>query len=152
MDAVRWRQIEGLYHAALERPAEERAAFVQQACGSDDVLRQEVESLLARDGLTGGPIDSPAWKESASVAQSDAGPQLAPGTELGPFKILGALGAGGMGAVYRATDSRLSRSVAIKVSHERFSGRFEREARAISALNHPHICTLYDVGPNYLVL
>ena len=74
------------------------------------------------------------------------------GTRLGPYQILGAIGAGGMGEVYRASDTRLGREVAIKVSSEQFTERFEREARAISALNHPHICTLYDVGPNYLVI
>jgi eukaryotic-like serine/threonine-protein kinase len=76
---------------------------------------------------------------------------LNPTQTLGPYKILGLLGEGGMGEVYLADDTRLGRKVAIKISRERFSGYFEREARAISALNHPNICTLYDVGPNYLV-
>ena len=74
------------------------------------------------------------------------------GTRVGPYEILGLLGAGGMGEVYRARDTRLGRQVAIKFSAEKFSERFEREARAVAALNHPHICTLYDVGPNYLVM
>src|SRR5271154_883948 len=74
------------------------------------------------------------------------------GDKLGPYEILAPIGAGGMGEVYRAHDSRLKRDVAIKVSQERFSDRFEREARAVAALNHPNICTLYDVGPNYLVM
>src|ERR1700680_3684002 len=77
---------------------------------------------------------------------------LAVGTKLGPYEILAPIGAGGMGEVYRARDPRLNRDVAIKVSQERFSDRFEREARAIAALNHPNICHLYDVGPNYLVM
>ena len=77
---------------------------------------------------------------------------LAPGTHLGPYEIESQLGAGGMGEVYRARDTRLDRTVAIKVSSEKFSDRFEREARSIAALNHPNICTLYDVGPNYLVM
>src|SRR6266571_2331169 len=77
---------------------------------------------------------------------------LTAGTKLGPYEILALIGAGGMGEVYRATDTRLHRDVAIKISAERFSERFEREARAIAALNHPNICTLYDVGPNYLVM
>src|ERR1035438_7151455 len=79
-------------------------------------------------------------------------PILVPGQSLGPYEVLSALGAGGMGEVYLARDTRLRREVAIKVSAERFSERFEREARAIAALNHPNICTLYDVGPNYLVM
>jgi eukaryotic-like serine/threonine-protein kinase len=72
--------------------------------------------------------------------------------KLGPYEILAPIGAGGMGEVYRAHDARLRRDVAIKVSAERFSERFEKEARAIAALNHPNVCTLYDVGPNYLVM
>src|SRR6478672_5999155 len=71
---------------------------------------------------------------------------------LGPYEILSPLGAGGMGEVYKARDTRLDRVVAIKVSKENFSERFDREARAVASLNHPHICSLYDVGPNYLVM
>jgi eukaryotic-like serine/threonine-protein kinase len=77
---------------------------------------------------------------------------LAPGTRLGPYQILSAIGSGAMGDVYRAKDTRLDRIVAIKVTREQFSARFDREARAIAALNNPHVCQLYDVGPNYLVM
>src|SRR5437899_4061532 len=77
---------------------------------------------------------------------------LSAGTRLGPYEILAPLGAGGMGEVYRARDPRMGREVAIKVSTERFSDRFEREVRAVAALNHSNICQVYDVGPNYLVL
>src|SRR3974390_3479217 len=77
---------------------------------------------------------------------------LAAGTKLGPYEIVAPLGAGGMGEVYRARDTRLDRIVAIKVAKEKFSERFEREAQAVAALNHPNICTLYDVGPNFLVM
>ena len=77
---------------------------------------------------------------------------LTPGTRLGPYEIVGAIGAGGMGEVHRARDSRLGRDVAIKVSKVTFDDRFQREARAIAALNHPNVCTLYDVGPDYLVM
>jgi serine/threonine protein kinase len=77
---------------------------------------------------------------------------LAPGTCLGPYEIVALIGAGGMGRVYRAHDTRLGRDVALKVADERFSDRFSREARTVAALNHPNICTLYDVGPNYLVM
>ena len=79
-------------------------------------------------------------------------PVLDAGDKLGPYQILSPIGAGGMGEVYKARDTRLDRTVAIKVSKEKFSERFEREARAIASLNHPHICTLHDVGPNYLVM
>ena len=77
---------------------------------------------------------------------------LSPGAKLGPYEILAQIGAGGMGEVYRAKDTRLGRTVAIKVLNKEHMQRFEREARAIAALNHPHICTLHDVGPDYLVM
>src|ERR1700733_9658389 len=77
---------------------------------------------------------------------------LSPGDKLGPYEILSALGAGGMGEVYRARDPRMGRDVAIKVSAERFSDRFSREVHAVAALNHPNICHLYDVGPDFLVM
>src|SRR6476469_6809907 len=77
---------------------------------------------------------------------------LTAGTRLGPYEILSSLGAGGMGEVYKARDTRLDRIVAVKISREQFSERFEREARAVAALNHPHICQIYDVGPEYLVI
>src|SRR6185295_14832464 len=77
---------------------------------------------------------------------------LSRGTQLGPYEVLESIGVGGMGEVYRGRDTRLGRAVAIKVANERFTDRFEQEARAVAALNHPNICTLYDVGPNYLVM
>ena len=77
---------------------------------------------------------------------------LATGSRLGPYEILASVGAGGMGEVYKARDTRLDRVVAIKLCAEQFNERFEREARSIAALNHPNICSLYDVGPNYLVM
>jgi eukaryotic-like serine/threonine-protein kinase len=77
---------------------------------------------------------------------------LSAGDKLGPYEILAPIGAGGMGEVYKARDTRLDRIVAIKVSKEQFSERFEREARTVAALNHPNICILYDVGPDYLVM
>ncbi len=77
---------------------------------------------------------------------------LSAGDKLGPYEILASIGAGGMGEVYRARDARLNRDVAIKVSDAQFSERFEREAKAIAALNHPNICQIYDIGPNYLVM
>jgi serine/threonine protein kinase len=101
-----------------------------------------VESLL-RPAV--GALDEPLWQ-----VLDDS--RLNPGAQLGPYEILGPLGSGGMGSVYRARDTRLGRTVAIKVSSARFSRRFEQEARAIAALNHPHICTLHDIGPNYLVM
>ena len=75
-----------------------------------------------------------------------------PGTRLGPYEIVDLIGSGGMGEVHKAIDTRLGRTVAIKLLFDTHTDRFEREARAIAALNHPHICTLYDVGPDYLVM
>jgi serine/threonine protein kinase len=77
---------------------------------------------------------------------------LSPGIRLGPYEIVAAVGSGGMGEVYKARDTRLNRTVAVKVSQEQFSERFEKEAQAVAALNHPNICQLYDVGPNYIVM
>ncbi len=144
MTPDRLRQIEELYHAARERSPESRAGLLAQA---DPDLRREVQSLLEQDGLA-GPMD----RAPAEVLEDSAVTPLAVGAQLGPYRIEGLLGEGGMGRVYRARDTRLGRMVALKIAHERFSSRFEREARAISSLNHPHVCTLHDVGPNYLVM
>jgi predicted Ser/Thr protein kinase len=137
------RQVEELYHAARE----DRAALNK----ADPELRHEVELLLAQDGRPGRMEQLPLQAPVTLLPDSTVTP-LAVGALLGPYKIEARIGAGGMGQVYRAADARLDRKVAIKISAQQFSARFEREARAISALNHPHICTLYDVGPNYLVM
>jgi hypothetical protein len=153
MTPIRWQEIERIYHAAQERPPAERAAFLAEACKSDPELRREVESLLAEDSSKTDAPGLPAWDVPAGITDADTTTApVIPGTQLGPYQIEGSLGKGGMGQVFRARDTRLGRAVAIKVSSARFSHRFEREARAISALNHPHICTLHDVGPNYLVM
>src|SRR5229473_3098670 len=148
MTPERLRQIEELYHLAREREPSERATFLTQACRGDEELRREVEQLLAQHASSDNILDSPA----ADLLASSTVAQLTQGTQIGPYKIEAALGAGGMGEVYRAVDTRLKRTVAIKVAKENFGERFEREARAIAVLNHPNICTLYDVGPNYLVM
>lgn len=144
-----WRRVEEVYHEALEHRPESRAAFVTAACGGDSSLRREVESLLAADGGK-ALVDQPAIDIAAELL--DDGAPLAPGTELGPYRIEELIGSGGMGRVYRARDTRLNRTVALKISKQGFGERFEREARAVAALNHPHICQLYDIGPNYLVM
>ena len=144
-----WRRVEEVYHEALEHRPESRAAFVIAACSGDSSLRREVESLLAADGGK-TLVDQPAMDIAAELL--DDGAPLASGTELGPYRIENLIGAGGMGRVYRARDTRLNRTVAIKISKEGFGERFEREARVLAALNHPNICQIYDVGPNYLVM
>jgi serine/threonine protein kinase/tetratricopeptide (TPR) repeat protein len=148
MSPQRFRQIEELYHAVREGTAEQRAALLAE---TDPELRREVELLLAQQSgvkLLDRPVirNSPELLEDATVTRLDAG------ACLGPYRIESKLGEGGMGEVFRAVDTRLGRAVAIKTTREQFSPRFEREARAISSLNHPNICTLHDVGPNYLVM
>jgi serine/threonine protein kinase len=149
MDPERWRKISQLYHSALEQGPAQQNCFLAEACQDDAELRAEVESLLAQSGGTELLVDRIAWVEADDLVATST--VLTPGARLGPYQVLGPLGEGGMGTVYRGLDTRLDRAVAIKISAEQFTKRFEREARAISALNHPHICTLYDVGPNYLV-
>jgi Tol biopolymer transport system component len=136
MSPERWKQVEALFHAAQAQPPRERALLLEQA---DPELRREVESLLNQSNGNGMP-------------QHPASSTLSAGSLLGPYRIETRIGKGGMGEVWKAHDSRLNRAVAIKISAQQFTDRFEREAHAIAALNHPHICTLYDVGPNYLVL
>ncbi len=148
MTPEHFRQIEELYHAAREKTAEERAALLSQV---DPELRREVESLLAQ--RSGGEfLEQPAIQNAPELLGDETVTGIAVGTSLGPYRIESKLGQGGMGEVFRAVDTRLGRAVAIKIAQEQFIERFEREARAISSLNHPHICTLYDIGPNYLVM
>ncbi|MBZ5585548.1 MAG: protein kinase [Acidobacteriia bacterium] len=133
MNQQRWKRVESIYNAAVGCRPETRAALLQTACDGDDELRREVESLLAQDSKD-GPLDH------------------ASGRTLGPYQLLEPIGSGGMGTVFKARDTRLDRIVAVKVSTGQFSRRFAVEAQAAAALNHPHVCTLHDVGPNYLVM
>jgi Tol biopolymer transport system component len=139
----RWRQVESLCHAALARSVSERATFLAEACGDDAALRAEVESLLVSAESLSSFLEAPIG--GASV------PSLV-GRQLGAYRIDAPIGAGGMGEVYRARDTRLGRDVALKILPAAFAAdaqrrsRFEREARAVAALNHPNICTIHDVG------
>jgi Tol biopolymer transport system component/tRNA A-37 threonylcarbamoyl transferase component Bud32 len=146
MNPERLRQIEELYHLAGERPPGERETFLTEACGNDADLKRQVLALLAQDS---GPMERPVLDVAAKLLVDSS---WTPGTQVGPYQIVKRLGEGGMGEVFKARDTRLGREVAIKTAHEEFSGRFQREVRAISSLNHTNICTLYDVGPNYLVM
>lgn len=159
MTPERFHEIRNLFEAALDRPAEERDTFVAEKCGADLELRAEVLQMLRAEAESGGPIDHPALVAFRPIVAEESGTGdlgvkdlVAPGAQFGPYRIEGPLGAGGMGQVYRARDTRLGRLVAIKVVAGEFTDRFQREARAIAGLNHPHICTLYDVGPGYLVM
>jgi Tol biopolymer transport system component len=147
----RWRQIEDLYHLALERDQSRRAAFLDEACGGDEGLRQEVESLLGYAIEAEGFIEGVAVKEAGPESEVESG-TIPVGRDLGSYRILSLLGAGGMGKVYLGKDNRLGRTVAIKIlDREKVANadrkhRFMQEARAASALNHPNIVTLYDIA------
>lgn len=150
MDSARWQQIERLYHAALARPIEERAAFLSEACDGDETLKREVESLLAQPGSADGFFESPAIAVAAQ-AVDDVSVPLLTGQRLGVYELQAPLGAGGMGVVYRALDTKLNRPVAIKflsveVADRAARRRFQREAQTASSLNHPHILTVHDAG------
>ncbi len=154
MTSDRWEYIFTVFDAALARPEAERAAFLSDHCGEDVHLRQEVESLLAAHGDAEGFLSGrPARTGAANVDQSGpASPSLTRGKRLGVFDIESFLGAGGMGEVYKARDTRLDRHVAIKVllpdaaSDPRGRARFAYEARAIARLSHPRICALHEMG------
>ncbi len=145
MDPARWRSVEEIYQAAAERKPEERAAFLAVACGGDEDLRGEVESLLAQPSED-GMFDRPAWKPDPGGRLPPDAVRLTAGQRVSHYRIEEKLGEGGMGVVYKAKDTRLGRSVALKFIKAQFSNRWEREARAVAALNHPHIATLHEVG------
>ena len=150
MDPDRRDQISDLYDAALARPGGERRAFLKEACAGDEVLRQEVESLLGYESAAARFLETPA-AAIAGALDGAPGRSLMVGRQLGPYKILAPLGAGGMGEVYRAHDSKLGREVAIKILPPHFTAdaerraRFAREARLLATLNHPHIGAIYGL-------
>ncbi len=148
MNADRWKAIKEVFEAALAVPAAGRQAFLDQRCAGDAELRQEVESLLGAHTDAGDFLDQPA----APAGKLNAGFGNLIGQTLGPYKVLELVGEGGMGAVYLARDERLKRKVAIKTLHASLAwdpeliARLKLEAKAESAINHPNICTVFDVG------
>ena len=142
MSSQRWRQIEELYHSACEHGA----AVLD---GAEPEIRREVEKLLSHNSQSGGKLLD---QRAGDLISGLIDEPITPGARLGPYRNDGLLGEGGMGHVFRATDTRLNRPVAIKICKEAFIDRFEQESRSIAAISHPHVCTLYDVGPNYLVM
>jgi Tol biopolymer transport system component len=154
MTPERYAEITRLCQAALELNTSQRAAFLAQACAGDDELRGEIEELLAADEAENSFIDQPALNVAAHIFAHEQ-PALI-GTQLGNYQILQRLGAGGMGEVYLAEDTRLKRKAALKLLPAAFTRdaarvrRFEREAQAASALNHPNILTIYDFGQSEL--
>jgi serine/threonine protein kinase len=150
MTPERWQRVEQLYHAALDRDASQRAAFLEAACAGDESLRQDVESLLVREQSTERFLAAPALQAAAKVMVEDVAPSLT-GRRLGTYEVLSLLGAGGMGEVYRARDTKLNRDVALKILPDAFAqdanrlARFRREAQAVAALNHAHIVTIFPI-------
>jgi serine/threonine protein kinase len=151
MKLERWHQVEQLYYAALERDVTERAAFLAETCLADEDLRREVESLLEVHEQAERFLAVPALEVAAQVIAEDQSQNMV-GRMIGHYQILSLLGAGGMGEVYLAEDTRLGRKVALKLLPQKFTQdhervqRFQQEARAVSALNHPNILTIYDIG------
>src|SRR5215813_6231940 len=145
------RKICDLYHSASELAPAEHSAFLDEACGGDEGLRREVESLLAARDRAGDYFAAPAMDVAARLLAEENYPSLA-GQSLSHYQVLSLIGAGGMGEVYLAEDTRLRRKVALKLLPWRFTQdadrarRFEREARAASSLNHPNIITIFEVG------
>jgi Tol biopolymer transport system component/serine/threonine protein kinase len=150
MTPERWIKVKEVFNSALALAPPERASFLSEACGGDGALRGEVESLIRAHERTGSFIDSPAYGAAGMVAGVQA--QLSVGEAVAHYEILSHLGSGGMGEVYLAEDKRLGRKVALKILPDSLAAsldrlrRFGQEARAASALNHPHILTIYETG------
>jgi serine/threonine-protein kinase len=157
----RWLQIEGIFHGALEREPHERVSFLDRSCGDDSWLRGKVEALLRSHDVAGSFLKSPASPGEFPPVRTSASAAFV-GQHLGSYELTEHLGSGGMGDVYRARDTQLKRSVAIKVLPQEFSrdpdrvARFQREAIALAALNHPNIAAIHDLdeidGTRFLVL
>ena len=150
MTPERWQQVKEIFNSAITHRPEERGAFLSQACSGDENLRKEVESLIASHEQSGEFIDQPAFAAAASLL-ADEKLELRAGETIGSYQILSFISRGGMGEVYLAEDKRLGRRVALKLLPSSFTTnddrlrRFEQEARAASALNHPNIITIYEI-------
>src|SRR5438270_7049901 len=151
MKPERWQQVNDLFQSAAERAPEERATFLDQGCHGDEGLRREVESLLASYARAENFIESPAFEVAPELLTNDRAGALV-GKVIGHYRIESLIGVGGMGEVYLARDERLGRKVALKLLPERLTvdetqlSRFKTEARSASALNHPNILTVYEIG------
>src|SRR6267143_528673 len=151
MQPERWQQIDQLFHLVLEQGPGQRAVFLSQACAGDEALQSEVEELISSHQQAENFIETPASDLAAELlAKGHSGVKI--GEAIGPYQIESVLGIGGMGEVYLAQDTRLGRQVALKLLPPQFTidpervRRFEQEARAASALNHPNIVTIHEIG------
>ena len=160
MSEARWQRVKALFEAAVDTPPPERAAFLAAATDGDEALRREVEALLDSDSSGIGftdqlPVpDMSLLRDLAEGSPSSDATRTAPGlagTQVGPYRVVALLGAGGMGEVFRARDSKLHRDVALKLLPAAFEldpdrlARFKREARVLAALNHPNIAAIYGL-------
>ena len=147
----RWQRIKEIFNSAQGRTPAELSDFLNQVCADDPSVREEVEALLTADAGNDDFLSSPAYEFAAGMLASEPSEFLA-GQKIGRFEILCSLGAGGMGQIYLAHDANLGRKIALKLIAREFATdtrrvhRFEQEARAASALNHPNVCVIHDVG------
>jgi eukaryotic-like serine/threonine-protein kinase len=152
MTPERWQHIKEIFYGALERPPDDRESFIHSACGEDEETRREVFQLISAHEATGEFLAVPAFDLAAKSLLYSNRENLTQGESISHYTVIRAIGTGGMGEVYLAEDTRLGRNVAIKLLRPSFTTqtnrlrRFEREARAASALNHPNLCTIYEVG------
>src|ERR1043166_7257618 len=150
MTPERWQQVKDIFNSAIAYAPEERSSFISRACSGDEELRSEVESLIASHEQSGNFIDQPAFEVAASLLAGERA-ELTPGYTIAPYEVISFISRGGMGEVYLAEDKRLGRKVALKRLPSTFTTnddrlrRFEQEARAASALNHPNIITIYEI-------
>jgi len=147
----RWQRIKEILHSAQDLPSKERADFLNRVCGTDKTMLREVESLLIADAGNEDFLNEPAYEFVAGMLADEAS-EFSAGQRIGRYTILSSLGAGGMGQIYLARDTALGRKIALKLISPEFSSdlgrvrRFEQEARAASALNHPNVCVIYEIG------
>src|SRR5262249_33817282 len=151
MTPERWQQVNELFAAVVEIEPAQRSAFLDEACSDDQMLRSEVESLLASDERDWHLIERPAVEVAAPLL-ADERPQLLSGQNIERYEIVGLIGRGGMGEVYLAADTLLNRKIALKLLPFDYTRdknrlrRFQQEAQAASALNHPNILTIHEIG------
>ena len=147
----RWQRIKKIFYSVQDRPPAERSEFLNEVCGDDASMREEVEALLTADAGNDNFLTFPAYEFAAGMLATEA-TEFAAGQTVGRFEILCPLGAGGMGQIYLARDAQLGRNIALKLISQEFATdprrvvRFEQEARAASALNHPNVCVIHEIG------